>query len=172
MALRASSRIQPGLIARTHFRDPVIAVASPAYITNRGTPPTQCDLRTHRCLLGFARGDLPETHRPIVTGGNSTCRRVLGLGVALLPHGLVTSHLESGALVQVLADIIGAEMPIAQVYPERAFLPPQVLAFIDAVAAWVPRELAASQHARQRGSSDVVTEAKKAAPRSSRKSGF
>ncbi len=186
VALRASSHIQPGLIARTLFRDPMIAVASPAYLADRGTPRTQRDLRTHRCLLGFARGELPESHWPMVTGGKLhvdgaffandialLCDAALrGLGIALLPRDLVASHLESGALLQVLADIIGAEMQIALVYPERAFLPPQVRAFIDAVAAWVPRELAANQHARQRGPSDVVTEATKAAPRSSRKSGF
>ncbi|WFP63582.1 LysR family transcriptional regulator [Mesorhizobium sp. WSM4904] len=158
VALRASSQIQPGLIARTLFRDPMIAVASPAYLADRGEPQTHRDLRNHRCLLGFARGELPETHWPMVSGSKLhvdgaffandialLCDAVLqGLGIALLPRGLVSSHLESGALVQVLADIIGAEMQIALVYPERTFLPPQVRAFIDAVAAWVKRELAES----------------------------
>ena len=36
VALRASSQIQPGLIARTLFRDPMIAVAAPAYLADRG----------------------------------------------------------------------------------------------------------------------------------------
>nr|WP_298101126.1 LysR family transcriptional regulator [uncultured Shinella sp.] len=184
VALRASSQIQPGLIARTLFRDPMIAVAAPAYLAVRGTPRTQRDLRTHRCLLGFARGELPETHWPIISGGKLhldgsffsndialLCdAAVSGLGVALLPRGLVSRHLESGALVQVLAGIVGAEMQIALVYPERAFLPPQVRAFIDAVAAWVPRELVANQRTLQRELSGVVTKAKKASPRSSKRS--
>ena len=94
-----------------------------------------------------------------------------GHGIALLPRGLVSPHLESGALVQVLAGVVGAEMQIALVYPERTFLPPQVRAFIDAVAAWAPRELAANQRTSQRELSGVATKARKAAPRSSSKRG-
>ncbi|WP_313904662.1 LysR family transcriptional regulator [Rhizobium bangladeshense] len=183
VALRASSHLQPGLIARTLFRDPMIAVAAPAYLAGHGTPRTQSDLRTHRCLLGFARGELPETHWPMVSGGKLhvdgaffandialLCdAAVSGLGIALLPHNLVAPHLASGALVQVLAGVVGAEMQIALVYPERAFLPPQVRAFIDAVAAWVSRELVANQHSSQREPLGVVTRAKEVAPRSSSK---
>jgi len=50
----------------------------------------------------------------------------------------------------VLADIVGAEMQIALVYPERAFLPPKVRAFIDAVVAWVSRELDPARQTRSR----------------------
>jgi len=57
--LRTSSNIQPGLIACTLFRDPVIAVASPAYLAEYGTPNTPGDLHSQRCLPGFARGELP-----------------------------------------------------------------------------------------------------------------
>lgn len=161
VALRASSQLQPGLIARTLFRDPMMAVAAPTYLAERGTPRTEGDLRTHRCLLGFARGELPLSHWPLVSGGKLhvdgtlfsndialLCEAaVSGLGIALLPHNLVSPHLKSGALVQVLAGVVGTEMQIALVYPERAFMPPQVRAFIEAVADWVPRELAAQQHA-------------------------
>ena len=80
---------------------------------------------------------------------------VSGLGIALLPHDLVAPHLASGALVQVLAGVVGAEMQIALVYPERAFMPPQVRAFIEAVAEWVRRELAAKQRASPRALSGV-----------------
>lgn len=159
VALRASSQIQPGLVARTLLRDPMIAVAAPGYLVDHGTPQTQRDLRTHRCLLGFARGELPQFHWPLVSGAKLQVEGVFfsndigllcdaavqGLGIALLPHGLVAPHLDSGALVQVLADVVGAEMQIALVYPERAFLPPKVRALIDAVAAWVSRDLAATR---------------------------
>ena len=49
--------------------------------------------------------------------------------------------------MQVLAGVVGTEMQIALVYPERAFMPPQVRAFIEAVADWVSRELAETQRA-------------------------
>ncbi len=183
VALRASSQIQPGLIARTLFRDPMIAVAAPAYLADHGTPRTQRDLRSYRCLLGFARGELPESHWPLVSGGKLHIEgaffsndiallcdaAVSGLGIALLPLGFVSPHLESGALVQVLANVVGADMQIALVYRERAFLPPQVRVFIDAVAAWVPSELAANPRTSQRELSGVVTKAQKPAPRSASK---
>jgi DNA-binding transcriptional LysR family regulator len=159
VALRASSQIEPGLIARTLFREPMIAVASPTYLADRGVPRTRRDLRNHRYLLGFARGELPESHWPLASGGKLhvdgaffsndialLCdAAVSGLGIALLPRRLVSPHLESGALVHVLAGVVGAEMQIALVYPERTFLPPQVRAFIDAVAAWIKGELATNQ---------------------------
>jgi len=185
VALRASSQIQPGLTARTLLRDPMIAVAAPAYLADRGTPHKPGDLRSHRCLLGFARGELPQSHWPLVSGGSLhvegaffsndvalLCNAaVSGHGIALLPSSLVSPHLASGALVQVLANVVGAEMQIALVFPERTFLPPQVRAFIDAVAAWVPRELAENQRTPPRGLSSVVAGEKKAAPRPSRKKG-
>ncbi|WP_051440423.1 LysR family transcriptional regulator [Ensifer aridi] len=156
LALRASSQIQPGLVARTLFRDPMIAVASPNYISDHGEPLVQRDLRNHRCLLGYARGELPETYWPTIGGGKMhvdgvffandidlLCDAALrGLGIALLPRSLVAQHLEAGALVHVLSDFVGTELQIALVYPERAFLPSAVRAFIDAVADWAQRELA------------------------------
>lgn len=56
VALRASSEMQPGLVARTLFRHPMIAVAAFPFLAGRGTPQTQRDLRAHRYLLGFTRG--------------------------------------------------------------------------------------------------------------------
>lgn len=181
VALRASSQIEPGLIARTLLRDPIIAVASPAYLAKRGTPRAPRDLKSHSCLLGFTRGELPETHWPMTTGGKLhvegaffsndialLCEAAInGLGIALLPRDLVSPHLVGGALVQVLAGVVGAELQIALVYPERAFLPPQVRAFIEAVAAWMPRQITVSQRRSSPAPSSVVT--KKTARRYSRK---
>ncbi len=175
VALRASSEMQPGLIARTLFRDPMIAVAAPAYLADRGTPQTQRDLRDHRCLVGFTRGELPQFHWPLVSGSKFQvdgaffsndiallCDAAMrGLGIALLPESLVAPHVERGALAQVLADVVGAEMQIALVYPERAFLPPQVRAFIDAVVAWVSRDRAEAQQTSASARAGVVGAAKR-----------
>lgn len=164
VALRASNHLPPGLIARTLMRDPVIAVAAPAYLSVRGTPRTQQDLRAHRCLLGFARGELPQFHWPLASGGKLQFdgafysndigllyeAAIRGLGIALLPLGLVARQLHDGGLVQVLPDVIGAEMHIALVYPERAFLPLKVRAFIDAVALWQSREPAPTRQTPSR----------------------
>ncbi|EOW6643776.1 LysR family transcriptional regulator [Cronobacter muytjensii] len=154
VALRASSQMQPGLIARTLFRDPVIAVASPDYLSGRGVPVTLDDLSVHQCLMGFARGELPEMYWPLLSGErikvdgaffsddiSLLCEAAINnRGIALLPEELIGEHLQQGALVPVLRGIIGTEMQIAVVYPDRHFLLPQVRAFIEAVVSWVASE--------------------------------
>jgi DNA-binding transcriptional LysR family regulator len=155
VAIRASTALEPGLVARTLARAPLVAAASPAYLAAAGVPRTRRDLRDHRCLMGFARGELPETQWPLPGGGKLhvdgmffsneptlLCDAALrGLGIAVLPLLIARPFLESGALVQVLPGVIQAESRVAVVYPEREFVPPQVRAFVDAVAAWAPGEL-------------------------------
>ena len=65
VALRGSSELEPGLIARTLRKDRMIAVAAPSYLAAHGTPRTRKDLRSHRCLMAFVRGELPQTHWPM-----------------------------------------------------------------------------------------------------------
>lgn len=163
VALRASTHMQPGLIARTLFRDPVIAVASPGYLSGMGFPVTQHDLKEHQCLVGLSRGELPDMYWPLLSGDrvkvegtfftddiSLLCEAALNSrGIALLPEELIREHLQRGALLPVLEDIIGTEMQIAVVYPDRHFLLPQVRAFIDAVVIWVDSELG-DQKSRKR----------------------
>jgi DNA-binding transcriptional LysR family regulator len=151
VAIRAGSDIAPGLIARTIFRSKAVAVASPAYLAAHGRPRTARDLRHHRCLMGFARGELPQTHWRIngravhLEGvffsndiGVLGAAAAEGLGIALLPHIFAAARLASGALVAL--DHLGVGVDnIAIVYPERELVPPQVRAFVDAMAAWQPR---------------------------------
>jgi DNA-binding transcriptional LysR family regulator len=160
VALRASTALEPGLVARTLARMPLVAVASPAYLEAHGTPRTRRDLRHHRCLMGFARGELPQTHWPF-SGGNFQVEGALfandihllcdaaleGLGITLLPLLVVRPHLESGALVPVLPGAFQAESQLAVVYPEREFMPPQLRAFIDALVEWAADELVAQPDA-------------------------
>ena len=151
VALRASLELQPGLVARTLARDRVIAVASPQYLAEHGTPRALKDLKKHRCLTGFARGELPQSTWPVGKGVvhvdssfSSNDVRLLReaalrhLGVALLPSVILGDLVDTGALVQVLPNLIGAESRIAVVYPEREFMAPQVRAFIDELVAWAP----------------------------------
>jgi DNA-binding transcriptional LysR family regulator len=143
VALRASSEMAPGLIGRLLAR-------------NQGVPRTLRDLRNHCCLMGFARGEVPQTHWPLAGGGKHPVEGTLfsndlfllmhaalrGRGIALLPVLLVRPFVERGALVQVLPDAIAGETRVTVVYAEREFVPPQVRAFVDAVVAWAPAQFA------------------------------
>jgi DNA-binding transcriptional LysR family regulator len=150
VALRAGMEIQPGLIARTIARSVMIAVAAPAYLAAHGVPRTPADLSRHRCLLGFARGELPQTHWPLRGGGTLHVEGCLfandivlqqhaalsGVGIALLPLLIAQPALDRGKLVRVLPGSVEVETRFAAVYPEREFVPPQVRAFVDAAVAW------------------------------------
>ncbi|MEA2696713.1 MAG: hypothetical protein QOI66_984 [Myxococcales bacterium] len=155
VAIRASDHIQPGLVARTLVRDPMVAVAAPAYLAASGVPRAIRDLRQHRCLMGFARGEVPQTHwtaggRKIHVDGAFFSNDLLlvcamavqGQGIALMPLMLVRSFIERGTLVHVLPGLLGGESHVAVVYPEREFVPPQVRAFVDTVVAWAKDGLA------------------------------
>lgn len=153
VALRASRDLAPGLVARTLVRVPTLAVASPKYLARAGMPTEAQELKRHRCLLGFVRGEQPETHWPLLAGGKvhvEGCMAsnelgllseaaVRGLGIAFLPHQAIQEHLARGELVHVLPDVIGMEVRVALVYPEKEFVPPQVRAFIDMVVEWAQR---------------------------------
>lgn len=150
VALRASTELEPGLIARPLSREPIVAVASPAYLTAHGTPRTRRDLAQHRCLMGFARGELPQSHwgkqhvEGVLFSNDLLLLRdaaVRGLGIAYLPLMVVHADLDRGALMPVLLDALRGEATIAVVYAERQFVPPAVRAFIDAVVEWAPGQL-------------------------------
>lgn len=150
VAMRAAAQLPPGLIARNIARSRVIAVASPAYLERRGTPKRPAELAKHACLSGFALGEHPATHWPLLRGGRVRVEAevatneirllrdlaVRGRGIALLPLQLVYDDVVSGALVPVLPGRLGGETLVAVVYVDREFVAPAVRAFVDAVVQW------------------------------------
>ena len=149
VALRATDRLEPGLIARTLRRAERIGVASPAYLREHGTPTSAKQLRGHRCLTGFARGELPqvtwrvgnrEVHVESALSSNDPQMLVeaalAGLGIALVPQILVDEHVAAGTLVRVLPNVLRDASILAVVYAERELQPPHVRAFIEAMLEW------------------------------------
>jgi DNA-binding transcriptional LysR family regulator len=114
-----------------------------------GEPRTVKDLRRHRCLTGFARGELPQSEWPVGRGtvhieaafsSNDVFllreAALSGLGIALLPHTLVGDALKRGALVPVLPGVLGTVNRVAVVYVERQFLPAHVREFVETLVRW------------------------------------
>jgi DNA-binding transcriptional LysR family regulator len=159
VALRTGADLEPGLVGRTIARTSAIAVASPEYLEKYGTPRTARDLRGHRCLVGFMRGELPQTHWPKVGGGKMSVEGAIvsnevtllleaalrGHGVALLPTWLLGAALRRGELVRVLPSVVQGESRLTVVYQEKELLPPQVRAFIDVLVAWAPAAVDAAR---------------------------
>ncbi|MBK6918082.1 MAG: substrate binding domain-containing protein [Deltaproteobacteria bacterium] len=161
VALRASMQLEPGLMARTVGRSRVVAVASAAYLARAGTPRRVEDLRAHRCIQGFERGELPATHwttargRRVAIAGAMSCNDMVvleeavraGLGIALMPLMVVSEALQRGELVRVLPGIFEREVRLSVVFVERELQPAAVRAFIDALVRWGEQQLGASMRA-------------------------
>lgn len=164
VAVRASSQLTPGLVARVLTRGEVIAVASPAYLAQRRAPQRPEDLGQHVLICGFDPAGRPRTRWPLVGGASVEARPAFaandlpllveaarrGQGIALLPEMMVEHDLAVGRLVQVLEGIVGQQTQVALVYPERELLPPPVRAFVGWVVARWERTTDAMRAAQRR----------------------
>lgn len=153
VALRASSVETPGVVTRRVARDLRVAVASPAWLKEHGTPRTRADLRRHRCLVNFTPDWLPASEWPTLDGGRvhvngsfvsndlvmTRTAALEGLGIALLPMLLMRDDLEAGRLVRVLPNVVGADTRVLVAWPDREFTPPGAKAFLDELLAWIPK---------------------------------
>lgn len=111
VAIRAAAQLPPGLIARNLMRSRLVAVASPEYLARHGTPRRVTEIAKHACLVGFAQGEHPSTHWPLVRGGQVRVEALMatndlgvlltaalgGRGVALLPLPLVYDDVAAGS---------------------------------------------------------------------------
>lgn len=124
-----------------------IAVASPVYLSARGTPSAPEDLGAHACI----RQRLPSGKRyrwefsrhgsenTIDVSGALTLddndlmvqAAIDGLGIAYVPEGFAGSALDQGTLVTVLSDWCPPYPGLALYYPRNRHMPSALRAFID-----------------------------------------
>lgn len=165
VALRIGSTASLNLVSRTLGSSTLVCVAAPAYLAKAGTPKRAADLSTHACLSPFVRGQTPTLGWPRLKGGSvrisprmtSNDMFVLlgaaraGLGIALVPDLLVQTEIDTGALVRVLSDHIGAKTPITLIYHERELMPLAVRALIDfIIGAGLPARQCTERSAQRR----------------------
>jgi DNA-binding transcriptional LysR family regulator len=103
-------------------------VASPGYIERHGAPETPEELLKHQALMQGNEtwpamdGDTLITINPqgrfkADNGAALVAAAVAGLGIAVLPHGLIYEHLASGALLPVMSRYPPPEVGIYVVRP-------------------------------------------------------
>ena len=146
LAVRVSSKIAPGLVARRLAPVRIAACAAPAYLKKRGPPKSPEDLASHNCLFysyasfrndwRFRRNGVERTVR--VSGNlRSNNGEVLlkaaveGLGVIYEPTFLAYEALRQRRLVRVLPEWEADEFSMFAVYPSRKFVSPKVRSFVD-----------------------------------------
>jgi DNA-binding transcriptional LysR family regulator len=158
IAIRIARLPSSTLVTRQLTLTRLVLCASPDYLKRRGSPAHPSELLQHDALAYtlLATGDQWEFDGPggrvmvkvkptmRSNSGDTCCAAALqGRGIALEPTFLVGTHLESGALVEVLPEYRSVELGIYAVYPSRKHLTPKVRALIDyLVAAFESRDWA------------------------------
>lgn len=144
---------EPSAWLRRRLSDtPLVAVASPAYLSQRGTPDSIEALKHHLLLSAHGPSDAPSWPRlrggefpirPYVFTNDLTVLRdiaVAGMGIALLPFHVVLQELSAGALVQVLSTLVGQNTAIYALYlPERR-ASPVLKALLSTIAAFADEQ--------------------------------
>lgn len=159
--LRVGALSDSSLIARPLGVYRLANCASPDYLARHGTPRSLADLAGHRLVHyvptlgarspGFEYVDpadparacsLPMTGALTVNNSVSYLAACLaGLGIIQTPEAAFRDYLESGELVEVLADYRPAAMPVALVYPNRRQLPRRVRVFMSWLEGLMQRRL-------------------------------
>jgi DNA-binding transcriptional LysR family regulator len=145
VAIRFGELEDSQLVARHVGSSARICVASPAYLQARGRPRVPVDLKSHNCitytyLFGNEwRFDGPGGSQPVRVFGDYRANSGLtiraaaleGIGIANVPAFVVREDVESGRLVQVLAEYGPAPVRISAVYPSARLLSRKVKLFVD-----------------------------------------
>lgn len=139
------------LVARQLGCQRLVVCASPEYLARKGRPRLPAELTEHDCILGSQRSTQPtwllrrpngDTFSQVIRGryrfsdGDAMVAATLdGMGLSQLPTWLIHEHLATHALVTVLDEYAGAEMPIHAVWPRSRYLKPRQRIVIDALIA-------------------------------------
>jgi DNA-binding transcriptional LysR family regulator len=122
-----------------------VTCASPDYLKRRGKPTTLDDLAGHDVIqlfnLSWTQADgspmpphLWSTRVHANDASVATAMAVNGLGITQAPDFMIADELESGTLVEMLADYAPEPVPAHLIYVKQGLLPLKVRAFIDWMA--------------------------------------
>lgn len=136
-----------GLVARRLTTQKLVICAAPAYLKAFGEPQCVDALARHRCVVGFRRNQplswliksadgkitrfTPPPTFEMADGDAMLAATLAGCGLSQLPRWLVAESLASGALVEVLAETAGGEMPISAIWPKNRQMMPKIRYAVD-----------------------------------------
>jgi DNA-binding transcriptional LysR family regulator len=150
LSIRVGEVKSPDLIAQRIGETRRVALASPDYLAQRGTPQTPRDLGEHDCIVytrlatgarwhfGGPGGPWEIEVDGRFRANNSEAVReaiLAGLGIGVVPVWLLADEAERAQLQTVLAGYEPARLPINAVYPSRRFVPHKVRAMVEFLGA-------------------------------------
>ena len=148
--IRIGEVTDQSLVARRIGHMPFIITATPAYLKRHGVPlhPHDLESKGHRLVNQFSGstrrmyahefnkdGECIEMTMPYKIAVNESTAHtnavLAGLGVSQMVTFIARPYIESGVLVQVLADWKRDPLPVYVVYPPNRHLSAKVRAFVD-----------------------------------------
>ncbi|TYL44711.1 LysR family transcriptional regulator [Dickeya sp. ws52] len=150
LAIRITSQLDPGLIARRLGGCPSVVCAAPSYLAAQGTPQRVEELAVHDCLTySFFGKSLwqfirkGETIAVPVSGSFSANDSLTlleaalnGAGISLQPVYSVTDLIASKRLIALFPEVQPQELDIYAVYHSRERMSPALRALVDFLADW------------------------------------
>ncbi|MDW5416240.1 LysR family transcriptional regulator [Iodobacter sp. CM08] len=148
LAIRITNDLDPNLIARKLSICRSVVCAAPAYIAEHGMPQQPDDLLRHQCLNHAFFGKngwrfskdgqaflVPVSGAISANDANVILQAALaGAGIAHQPTFSAAPYLESGELVQLLADYHSDELGIYGLYTSRRHMPIILRSLLDFLA--------------------------------------
>ena len=145
LALRIGRLPDTSLIVRKLGAAPMLYVASPSYLDDRGRPQHPRDLDAHQLLVVGRDGPVQwpfledgrivprSVHARVAVNSLVVARDLAmsGVGIAFLPAFQCAEALMRGLLEPVLTDAVPPPMPVNALYPSNRHLSPRVRAFLD-----------------------------------------
>ena len=135
-----------GVIARQLLTQRWAICASPAYLSQHGTPTSLDEVASHRCIVGLRQGlplawhishngsasrfAPPATHQ-ISDGEAMIDAAAAGLGLCQMPYSLLRKHVEAGRLVTLLDAYTDSDVPVYLIWPTGLRMRPKARYLID-----------------------------------------
>lgn len=143
VAVRMGALSDTGLIARKIANLPIVLVASPAYVEQRGRPASIMALQSH----DFVRYQMAGRPYPVILADGTTIvpngrfdtddggairqAALAGAGIAHLMQFAVQDDLDTGRLVRILPEVAMPTMPVHIVHAYGRQLPVRARLFVD-----------------------------------------
>lgn len=147
LAIRVGQLPDSGLIARKLCEDPRVIVASPDYVSRRGTPETLGALQSHPCIgylnvqvanvWQFVREDgsvIGLSMESRISANNGEAIRdmaIAGLGIAVLPMFIAHEALQEGRVIRIAENLTPTPLPISAVWPPVKPMPMKLRAIVN-----------------------------------------
>ncbi len=146
LAIRIGRLADSSLIAKRIAATRLVVCASPDYLAAHGRPGKPADLANHECVLySYASAGAvwtfsgSEGQENVRVGGRVACNNgeaicamaIKGLGVILQPDFIVTPHLQSGALEQILAEYNKEATGVYAIHASHRHVPLKLRKFVE-----------------------------------------